>query len=255
MLLSEEPRAGAGPSPGLCLCSSVILATPWLAELDTHLTAILRKHRHVAVVMTEVQLRHASGFIGVSLCDPAHVKPRQPSGCPWWAEGTSLPVFDPGRGLAVPGCESTGSTWLTNDGKVYLALLRPLKSSWGKEVIARFHYFYSLLFQLVSTTHTESLPSKTHRDCCSGLACDFHGRGGPGAGLVGLGACALFRRPGNKPCLHTETALTQHCLLAGCSSGVPQVTSGSCSSLPSNVHLSLKTFLPGFSKNLFSFPH
>lgn len=218
MLLPEEPRAGAGHASGLCLCSRVTLVTPWLAEFNTHLTATLEKHGRAAVVMTEIKLHHVSGFIGVSLFNPVRVKPRQPSGCPWWAEGTSLSVLDPGRGFAVPGCESTGSTWLS-DGRVCLALLRPLKSSQGRKVISQCHYFYSLIFQLVSTTHTESLPSKTHRDSCLGLACDFHGRGGPGGGWLGLSACASFRCPGNMPCLHTETALTQHSLLRGCSSG------------------------------------
>lgn len=137
--------------------------------------------------MTEIKLR-ASDLIGVSVFNPVCVKSTQPSGCQWEAEGTSLSVFCPGQSFAVPSHESAGTTWLS-DGRVYLALLRSSRSSWvkkkKKKVVFQFCYFYNLIFQLVSTTHAEPLPSKTHCDSCLGLACDFHGSGGPGGAPVG----------------------------------------------------------------------
>lgn len=82
-------------------------------------------------MMTEKKLC-ASDFIGVSLFNPVREKSRRPSGCQWEAEGTSLSVFDPDRGFAVPSHEGAGMTWLS-DGRVYLALLRPSKSSWKRK--------------------------------------------------------------------------------------------------------------------------
>lgn len=89
---------------------------------------------------------------------------------------------------------------------VYSALLRSLKSSWQKKSLP-VRYFYNLIFQLVSTTHAESLPSKTHCDSCLGFACDFHGSGGPGGGLVEARLLRFVRLPWKRvQPLHKDSA-------------------------------------------------
>lgn len=87
---------------------------------------------------------HASDFIGVSVFNPVHVKSRQPSGCQWEAEGTSLSVFDPERGFAVPSHESAGTTWLS-DGSL-LSLAKALEKQLAKKKVFQFVIFTTSFF-------------------------------------------------------------------------------------------------------------
>lgn len=78
--------------------------------------------------MTEIKLR-ASYLISASLFNPVRVKPSQRSG---GRQRTLLSVFGPEPSFAVPSHENAGPTWLSH-GRVYLAFLKPSKSSWGEE--------------------------------------------------------------------------------------------------------------------------